>query len=328
MNALAQSDRSTSHAALIKEVTGKLAAQHKQIGAPFAQALLGRAADSELSSRPSDDWAALASHLLGFMRERRPGQARVLVHKPGAEGQSAENLFTAISILTDDMPFLVDSVTMAVRAENLDIHTLLHPVLSVRRDAGGNLLGLGEDGIAESLMYLEIDRLADASEVMRLQSAIESALADVRAAVSDWGAMRERMLEIAAQLPQHPGADAASIGEAQEFLRWVAADNFTLLGYREYEVVTEGGDEVLRAIAHSGLGILRERERSHASRSLKSLVTGDLPLAGAQRSVILTKTNARATVHRAGYMDYIGVLRFDAQGKPVMEQRFLGLFTS
>ena len=328
MNALAQSDRSMTHMALIKEVAGKLAVQHKQIGAPFAQALLGRVADSELSSRPADDWAALATHLLGFMRERRAGQARVLVHKPESDGQGGENLFTAISILTDDMPFLVDSVTMAVRAENLDIHTLLHPVLGVRRDAGGNLLGLGEGGAAESLMYLEIDRLADASEVMRLQAAIESALADVRAAVADWAAMRERMLEIAAQLPRQPGMDTASVGEAQEFLRWVAADNFTLLGYREYEVTTEGGDEVLRAIAHSGLGILRERERSHAPRSLKSLVASGLPQSGAPQTVILTKTNARATVHRAGYMDYIGVLRFDAKGKPVAEQRFLGLFTS
>jgi len=89
MNALAQSDRSMSHMALIKEVAGKLAAQHKQLGAPFAQALLGRVADGELSSRPADDWAVLATHLLGFMRERRAGQARVLVHKPESDGQSA-----------------------------------------------------------------------------------------------------------------------------------------------------------------------------------------------------------------------------------------------
>ena len=45
-------------------------------------------------------------------------------------------------------------------------------------------------------------------------------------------------------------------------------------------------------------------------------------------AIILTKTNARASVHRPGYMDYIGVLKFDDNGTPVVEQRFLGLFAS
>ena len=53
-----------------------------------------------------------------------------------------------------------------------------------------------------------------------------------------------------------------------------------------------------------------------------------LPAGTTLEPLILTKTNARSTVHRPGYMDYIGVLSFDAKGKPVAEQRFLGLYTS
>ncbi len=328
MNAQLQSERQGPHAALAKEIAGLLSGRFKNDGAPFVQALLAHVADSELTSRSAADWAALATYLIGFMRERRPGQIRVLVHKPDSDAGSGENLYTAVSILVDDMPFLVDSVTMAVRGENLDIHTLLHPVLGVRRDAGGNLLGLDAAGAAESLMYLEVDRLADASEVMRLTGAIESALADVRAAVSDWSAMRERMLAIAQELPGQPGIAAERAAETQAFLRWVAADHFTFLGYREYEVTRADGDEVLRALPQTGLGMLRERERSHAPRSLKSLLASSLSQSGAPDAVILTKTNARATVHRAGFMDYIGVLQFDARGKPVLERRFLGLFTS
>ena len=328
MNAQVQGGRPQSHVTLVREVTDLLTARFKQDGAELAAQLLARVPDSELASRSAADWAALAVQMMGFLRERRAGQTKVQVHKPEGDAMAGDTLYTAISIVTDDMPFLVDSVTMAVRAENLEIHTLLHPVLGVRRDPGGNLLRLDPEGTAESLMYLEVDRLADASEVLRLDTALESALADVRAAVSDWPAMRARMLEIADALPAEPGMPSEGVEETQAFLRWVAADHFTFLGYREYEVAREAGEEVLRALPATGLGILRERERSHAPRSLRSLVASNLPRSGALASVILTKTNARATVHRAGFMDYIGVLQFDAGGKPVLERRFLGLFTS
>src|SRR3970282_2345024 len=112
-----------------------------------------------------------------------------------------------------------------------------------------------------------------------------------------------------------------------EYLRWAADDHFTLLGYREYEVVRRGDEEVLEAVPGSGLGLLRGQD-TRKPRPLTSLAAHYMPQSGAVDALILTKTNARATVHRPGYMDYIGVLSFDAQGKPVREERFLGLYTS
>jgi len=136
-------------------------------------------------------------------------------------------------------------------------------------------------------------------------------------------------LSIAADLPhREPPLDAEAAQEAGEFLRWLADDNFTFLGYREYEVTETDGDQVLRARDASGMGILRGRERSVAPRSLRSLAATALPNSGATDAIILTKTNARSHVHRAGHMDYIGVMRFDGAGRPLSEQRFLGLFTS
>ena len=44
--------------------------------------------------------------------------------------------------------------------------------------------------------------------------------------------------------------------------------------------------------------------------------------------VALTKANSRSTVHRATYLDYVGVKRFGPDGLVVGEHRFLGLFTS
>jgi glutamate dehydrogenase len=205
--------------------------------------------------------------------------------------------------------------------------------LNVERDAGGHLLSLwpvdeaGARGRGESLMHFEVDRRSEPEELIRLRTAVEGALNDVRLCVADWAAMRQRMSLIADELGSRDlPIERAGREEAQEFLRWVADEHFTFLGYREYEVATEGSEEVLRVMPDSGLGILRQ---DHApSRPLKTLAARDLPQSGAIDALILSKTNARSTVHRSGYMDYIGILKFDAEGRPTGEQRFLGLYTS
>jgi glutamate dehydrogenase len=178
-------------------------------------------------------------------------------------------------------------------------------------------------------MHFEVDRVVDAARLEDVRKRVASALGDVREAVDDWQPMRQRMLAIADELATRPmPVDAAGVAEAQDFLRWAADDNFTFLGYREYAVVEAAGDELLQAVEGSGLGILRGSERSLAPRSLRTLVAKELPQSGSMDAIILTKTNARAHVHRPGYMDYIGVLRFDAAGVPIAEQRFLGLYTT
>jgi glutamate dehydrogenase len=289
----------------------------------FIDAFFERITPNDFSLHAPDRWASLIADLLTFMRKRVPDTASVRVFSPGIEGAR-----TVIEVVTDDMPFLVDTVSM-VAAASAEIHAVVHPVLRVSRDADGNLTALGAHGThAESVMRFEIDRLAE-EELAPLGKAVEVALADVREAVGDWRAMRDRMLAIAdelasRELPLKP----EEVAEAREFLQWVAAEHFTFLGYREYEVLPVDGDEVLSAVEHSGLGILRGSERSMAPRSLRSLVASELVQSGSTDAIILTKTNARSPIHRPGYMDYVGVLKFDAKGRPVAEERFLGLFSS
>jgi glutamate dehydrogenase len=297
----------------------------------FAGEFLRRVPADELAERGADEWAALIQGAIDFARERRPGSAKVRVFNPAAGEQKGASR-TVVEVVTDDMPFLVDSVSIAIANAGLAIHSIIHPVLHVKRDGEGRLLGFeaGESGAAaESVMHFEIDRIADAAQIEKLERAIVEGLDDVRASVADWQAMRGGMLGLADELAKRKlPIDADGVAEAQDFLRWAADDNFTFLGYREYRVVKSGDDEVLQAVEGSGLGILRGSERSVAPRSLRTLVAKDLPQSGSMDAIILTKTNARASVHRPGYMDYIGVLSFDDKGVPVVEQRFLGLFTT
>ena len=291
----------------------------------FCRAFFARIGGSDAALHAPVQWAALVGSLLELMQQRHSTRATVRVLNP-ADVNAGRSL---LQIVTDDMPFLVDTVSMIV-STRLQIHAVIHPVLKVTRDASGQLQGLGDEvGAPESVMHFEIDRVADAAEQAQLKAQVEAALDDVRAAVGDWAAMRDKALAIGAELAQRqlPVA-AASVQEASEFLRWLADDNFTFLGFREYEVADADGDRVLRSVESSGLGILRKNDRVLAPRSLRTLAASELPQSGATDAIILTKTNARSHVHRAGYMDYIGVLQFDAHGRAVAEQRFLGMFSS
>jgi len=311
----------------IFEAIRKRAGKGKQDDASkFAEAFYRRMTEDELPMHGADGWAALAGDFLEFARVRKPGKANVRSFNPSLSRDGWESPHTVLQIVNDDMPFLVDSVTMALAERGIGVHVLGHPVMRITRDKAGKLTAVGE-GTSESLMHLEIDRLS-ASDAAAIERAIREVLDDVRASVVDWAAMREKMLEIVSNFQdrQMP-VDEAGRREAQEFLRWASDDHFTFLGYREYKVKKQGGEEVLVAEADTGMGLLRGKDAGKP-RKLASLAAHYMPQSGSVDALILTKTNSRSTVHRPGYMDYIGVLGFDAEGRPVSEQRFIGLYTS
>jgi glutamate dehydrogenase len=292
----------------------------------FAGAFYQRMTEDELPMHGADGWAALANDFLDFARNRKPGTPSVRLFNPTLARHGWESPHTVLQIVNDDMPFLVDSVTMALAERGVGVHVLGHPVVKIARDRSGKLTAVGE-GAIESMMHLEIDRQS-AADARDIETAILDVLADVRGIVQDWPAMRQKMLDVTEDVGKRrmPVSDAGR-KEAQAFLRWAADDHFTFLGYREYRVRKQGGEEVLAADAGTGLGLLRGRESSRP-RKLTTLAAHFMPQSGAVDALILTKTNARATVHRPGYMDYIGVLSFDADGRAIAEQRFIGLYTS
>ncbi|MGH8192369.1 MAG: NAD-glutamate dehydrogenase [Rhodanobacteraceae bacterium] len=318
-------------AAIAAEVRGRVGSADAKAAQTFAGLACAELSAEELAARGSGSWAAMCVDLFGWFRTRTAGHVSVRAFNPerGRNGWTCQH--SVIEVVTDDMPFLVDSLEMVVATAGLRLHRLLHPVLDVKRDARGDVeavSGCRDGGATESVMHAEIDRVDDAT-LEHLQKAAEAAFADVRAAVKDWQAMHDKMLAIADALPNEISPLAPEeIAEGQAFLRWAADNHFTFLGYREYDVLAEKGDELLKARPGSGLGILRNPELATAPRSTKSLVATRLPQSGSMDAIILTKTNARSRVHRPGYMDYIGVLRFDKAGKPIGESRFLGLYTS
>ena len=326
MNSTAESTDTASIKAILSALAKRVPKARQAEAQAFANAFYVRMSGDEFAQHGADGWAALAADMLEFARARKRGKANVRLFNPTLKEHGWESPHTVVQVVNDDMPFLVDSVTMALAEQGIGVHVLGHPVMAVARDKAGKLTAVGE-GTPESFIHLEVDRQPQAA-MAAIKASIEKVLGDVRAIVADWSPMHARMLAVAEDMGERrtPVSEEGK-REAQEFLRWAANDHFTFLGYREYKVVKQGKDEVLVADEDSGLGLLRGKDAGKP-RALKSLAAHYMPQSGSVDALILTKTNARATVHRPGYMDYIGVLSFDKNGKPVAEQRFLGLYTS
>ena len=266
-----------------------------------------------------------------------PGHAKVRVYNPQIEQHGWQSTHTIVEVVTDDMPFLVDSVSMALNRLGLLIHLTIHPVLPVRRDADGMLeavldaaSGDGGEPTFESFMHVEVDRQSDLERLDRIRTELEHTLGDVRAAVEDWRPMLGKIDTALADLKHGARAiDAADLEEAQAFLAWIADNHFTFLGYGCYDLIRDQGGDQLRRVEGSALGLLRRQGPASAtSRSFAALPAEIRRRARDPAPLVITKANARSTVHRPVYLDFIGVQRFDPKGKVIGEHRFLGLFTS
>ena len=279
---------------------------------------------------------------------RRP-QGRALVQVRSGTEASLLSSRDVIDVVTDDMPFLVDTITMTLAAHDVTPELVVHPQLMVRRDVTGTLhevikpiegrspgpLPSEPDQIAESWSHIEVTRL-DAEKSEAIAAALDTALADVRMAVEDYPKMRAMAVRLADQLvaagragsggaaddAAEPGAPESS-AEIVELLRWLLDAHFTFLGYREYTLANEDGALALRGVPGTGLGILRHDK---TGSTVLPKQARELAIDPAHR-LIMTKANTRATVHRSNYLDYVGVKRLLPTGEVVGEYRFLGLLT-
>src|SRR5262245_15259590 len=171
----------------------------------FEQLYYAEVDPEELAKRAAKDLDGAASSHLEFARSYPGGRAKVRSYNPVPAQHGWHSTHTVIEIVNDDMPFLVDSVTMEVKRQGLTLHLVIHPVLRVVRTGNGELAsvaapGESSEGRLESFMHVEVDRQTSPAKLAELEAGIVRVLADVRAAVEDWRAMKERMAQVLAEL--------------------------------------------------------------------------------------------------------------------------------
>src|SRR5687768_294557 len=281
------------------------------------------------------DPAELAELALGHLRlaeVRPPGSATVDVHRL-PDGRAV------IRLVTDDMPYLVDSVTAEVVRQGVDLAHTVHPVVVVRRDVAGRIKAFcdssdaaacGADALTESWMAVVLDGPVDDEAAADLVAGLRTVLDDVRAVDEDADRIRARVLEIAERLDklaaeQEPakGSDPADDPtEAAALLRWLVDGNFVFLGARDVDLVQRSGKPSSRAVPGTGLGVLR------SDTDMSESVTR-LPEASRtprQHLLTVTKADARSPVHRRVWLDLVAVSLPHGNGE--RQYRFVGLFPS
>ncbi|MDX6744548.1 NAD-glutamate dehydrogenase [Actinocorallia sp. A-T 12471] len=280
-----------------------------------------------LSRDPADVCGPALGHR-HFGERRKPGQTLLRVFTPGVEEYGWDPGHSVVQAVTDDMPYLIDSLTMELNRHGLSVHLIVHPLMGVDRDADGRLVAFRHsrdilDDVDESWLHIEIDRTTEPDVLAELKADLERVLKDVYMADEDEPMMQSLAGQIALDVRDSPPPlPDKEIAEGVELLDWLADGHFTFLGYRDYDLSDDG--TTLVPVPGTGLGILREEKQE--SGSFAAMPPEVRAKAREPKMLILTKANSRATVHRPHYLDYIGVKRFEG-GEVVGERRFLGLFT-
>ena len=297
----------------------------------YLRAYYQRVATEDLA--PPSRLAAAAQAHARLGQTRPQGRALVQVREPGdARLHPVSRAGLVVDIVTDDMPYLVDSVTTELNRHEAEIQLLVHPLLRVRRDVTGALRGIlgvcGDDGpepgeLTESWIHVELGPPRDKVTAEELAAGLRQVLDDVRVAVEDQPRMATAARALADHLGGEPGSDEAEHGD---LLRWLADGNFTFLGYREYDLLQTEEGTGLRPVPGTGLGILRhERQGREALRKMSSQVVRRAQ--DPDERLVMAKANSRSTVYRPNYLDYVSVKKLGSDGTVTGEYRFLGLYT-
>jgi len=302
----------------------------------FARQFFANVPPDDILNESPDNLYGAALSLWATGQKRPPGTANIRVYNPRPEEQGWKSPHTVVEIINDDMPFLVDSLSVELVRLGTEVHLIIHPIIRLARDNEGKMTTLYDPDTApdeaarESFMHIQISEQPPESLDM-IRAGLETVLSNVRAAVEDWHAMRARMRDILNELEiAPPPLPADEIDEARAFLQWLDDDHFTHLGYREYRFEGEGEAALARVEPESGLGVLRAEDVPvfDGLRELGALPSDVRDFVTNPELLRVTKANRRSSVHRAVHMDTVAIKRFDEAGLVVGERLFVGLFTS
>ncbi|MDW6003936.1 NAD-glutamate dehydrogenase [Vibrio mangrovi] len=309
----------------------KLDSEQHTVVKQLAQHLFNNISQDDLINRTESDLYGAVISLWHHLNEAKITEQSVKVFNPVVSKHGWQSTHTIIEVVVPDTPFLVDSIKMVLSRLDLACHLMLHGPAPIQRDNNDKILSIGQgEGELHSMFHIEVDRLTDSQKIKHLHDEIIRVIADTSLVVRDWTPMVKQLNHVIQQLEKQKKQipiDAERFSETIEFLRWLANHNFTFMGYKEYDLIdtVEGGE--LRPTDDAGLGLFSDPARV---RGVKLSDFSDSARLEATKPflLILTKGNGQSRIHRPAYTDYVGIKKFDKNGKVIGEHRFTGLYTS
>jgi glutamate dehydrogenase len=301
----------------------------------FATLLYGNISSLDLSNRNDSDMYGATLSLWSTLNEYTDDKPIIHVFNPSVSKNGWKSSHTVIEVIVKDMPFLVDSIRIALNRLGLSPHLMLNSPLKLVRGKNKNITQLASNfdteikaTSEETIFFIEIDRQSTKEELATIKDELLSVVKDITLTVNDWQPMLAQFKKVIDDLKKSklPGSKKSK-EDTVEFLSWLQNNNFTLMGYRSYSVTAVQGDIELEAKENSSLGLMKNSSKA-TIRLLSTLNESGREVALGENHLILTKSNSRSRVHRPAQLDYIGIKRFDDKGSVIGEDRFIGLFGS
>src|SRR3954452_12083135 len=290
----------TAGASLLDLIGERTSAELAPAVRAFAQAFLRRLSAEEDGEGPLVP-EVLCGEIVGlfeFASARGEAPIAVRAFNPSLDEDGYETPGSVVETNTEDWPFLVDSVSAELRARELGIRRVLHPIVGVERGPDGAISAVlhpREASRRESVMHFDVERRLGPEALEKLAAELREVLEDVRVCVRDFPTMADR----SRRMVQLAGAGCAryaddEVDETVAFLEWLLQDNFIFLGYREYRFA----DDAISVVPESGLGILAATDESAYARPVpvESLPPGVRERALDGELLIVSKTNRLSRV--------------------------------
>jgi glutamate dehydrogenase len=273
--------------------------------------------EEDVDDRKIDDIYSVGVAHFDIGRTRPRGSPVVRVLSPTRERDGWSTPHSVVLMVTDDMPFLVDTMRMLLERHRLDIHLLVHPMLLVERDTGSELrrvvplserlAGRADDTLlVEAWTQIEIDRV-DEQVAATLESELEAAIGDVRRVVGDFDRMRDRLRRLE---HVHPA------------MKWFADGQFVFLGAVDTACDETGG---VVPIEGTALGQLSEADAGElAAFTFSTSGTQEL------RPAVMARADTVSRIFRPQRLSVLIVSDPDERerGGPSRQHRFVGLLST
>ena len=311
------------------EISKRLPDKKSALLCEFVDSYYRNTPEMDLQKWRPDDLLGATLDMWEFIQDIPGESPRVKVFNPDFERHGWQSTHTVIAVVSEDRPFIIDSLRMELNRQNVAIHAINNVVLHTSRNQKGALTGLDDPkGLAESVVAIEIDRHTDLQRLEQIRTELLAVLDEVRAAVDDFAPMLAAVKTQADHLKKlGPTFEKQGVKEAGEFLEWMHT-YFTFLGYEEFELKTTGTKQSLEPVKNSGLGLLRDCNQACRDKLLDEDTLNTDQHTLIPELISFSKAAAKSRIHRPAYPDYIGFKRFDSKGQLVGEVRFLGLYTS
>ncbi len=336
MSLVITANKSAFSEQLAEAISAKLPAKEADRLQGFAELFFDHYPIAELSGHDINDVIGMLKDSYSFLSSYKQKRAKVRVFNPSLEKEGWASKNTVITVHYNDVPFVIDSVRMALTNKGVTIKSIKNLVVNTQRDSKGELLSLEssdhgvKDGDSktqrELLVYIEVNLHGKSKDLNSISASIRKTIADVNLVNNHYGNIVDELQLLQDSIPYSKNHHSREeIYETNQFIAWLMVNNFTFLGYAYYDFSgKKTAKSVNSPVLKKSYGLLHKEEdiNTYFPTDHCKLRDPDSPL------LTFSKAPTRSTIHRRAYPDHITVQAYNGDGKFIGVHHIVGLYTS